>query len=88
MPRIYSDKLQGDFYPEFCLIIILITIFRKQSTTPAVSSIMRDKKVQFLPVQWRANFSLDADEEKRREDEGLDNDFTLSGMSSILCLAT
>lgn len=40
---------------------------------------MRDNKVQFLPIQWRANFRLDADEEKRRENEGLDNDFTLSG---------
>ena len=40
---------------------------------------MRDRKVQFLPVQWRMNFRLDADEEKRRGDEGLDNDFTIDG---------
>ena len=42
--------------------------------TPALSSIMRNRRVQFLPVQWRTSFQLDADEERRRGDAGLDND--------------
>ena len=42
---------------------------------------MRDRRVQFLPVQWRTNFILDKDEELRREDAGLDNEFTLNGQS-------
>lgn len=40
---------------------------------------MRDRRVQFLPVQWRINLNLDTDEEQRRESAGLDNDFTLTG---------
>ena len=40
---------------------------------------MRDRRVQFLPVQWRTNFKLDADEERRREESGVDNNFTLGG---------
>jgi hypothetical protein len=46
---------------------------------PAVASIMRNRRVQFLPVQWRSSFNLDAVEERRREEAGLDNEFTLSG---------
>ena len=42
---------------------------------------MRDRRVQFLPVQWRTNFILDKDEELRREDAGLDNEFTLNCQS-------
>lgn len=60
---------------------LLTFTYRKQSVTPALSSIMRNRRVQFLPVQWRTNFQLNADEERRREDAGLDNDFTLNGMS-------
>lgn len=40
---------------------------------------MRDRRVQFLPVQWRTSFKLGADEERRREDAGIDNEFTLNG---------
>lgn len=60
---------------------LLTFTHRKQSVTPALSSIMRNRRVQFLPVQWRTNFQLNADEERRREDAGLDNDFTLNGVS-------
>lgn len=58
---------------------VLTSTLRTQSVTPALSSIMRNRRVQFLPVQWRTNFQLNADEERRREDAGLDNDFTLNG---------
>lgn len=46
---------------------------------PALASVMRNRRAQFLPVQWRASLKLDADEEQRREHEGLTNEFTLSG---------
>ena len=47
--------------------------------TPSIASIIRNKRVQFLPVQWRANLKLNVEEAKARESEGLDNDFTLAG---------
>lgn len=40
---------------------------------------MRDRRVQFLPVQWRTALKLDVDEEIRRRHAGLDNEFTLDG---------
>ena len=46
---------------------------------------MRDRRVQFLPVQWRTSFDLSADEESRREAAGLDNDFTLDGKEAVRC---
>ncbi|KAL5482713.1 hypothetical protein ACEPAI_9307 [Sanghuangporus weigelae] len=56
-------------------------IARKQSTTPALASIMRGRRLQFLPVQWRLSFQLTAAEERRREAEGLDNVFTLDDIT-------
>lgn len=56
-------------------------IARKQSQTPALSSIMRNRRAQFLPVPWRASMKLELDEERRREQEGLDNHFTLSDIT-------
>ena len=43
---------------------------------------MRDRRVQYLPVQWRTVLKLDIDEETRRKDAGLDNEFTLDGIWS------
>lgn len=40
---------------------------------------MRERRVQFLPIQWRTNMKLDDDEERMRESAGLDNEFTLNG---------
>ncbi|KAL5524599.1 hypothetical protein ACEPAF_9739 [Sanghuangporus sanghuang] len=56
-------------------------IARKQSTTPTLASIMRGRRLQFLPVQWRLSFHLTAAEESRREAEGLDNVFTLNDIT-------
>ncbi|KAH8114537.1 DDHD domain-containing protein [Phellopilus nigrolimitatus] len=56
-------------------------IARTQSTTPALASIMRDRRAQFLPVQWRTSFNLGDDEERRRGDAGLDNEFTLNDIT-------
>lgn len=40
---------------------------------------MRNRRVQLLPVQWRASLRLNSEEAKVRENDGLDNDFTLAG---------
>ena|SRR5882724_8975468 len=52
---------------------------RKQATLPALASILPNKQVQFLPVQWRATLKLGDDEMKDRERDGLDNTFSISG---------
>ncbi|CAE6382343.1 unnamed protein product [Rhizoctonia solani] len=55
-------------------------IARKQSQLPALGSIMRNRRAQFIPIPWRASMKLEIDEEERRAKQGLDNHFTLSGM--------
>lgn len=47
---------------------------------------MRNRRVQFLPVQWRTSLKLDAEEEHLREVNGLDNNFSLSGQLDSLSL--
>ncbi|CEL58527.1 putative phospholipase C1020,13c OS=Schizosaccharomyces pombe (strain 972 / ATCC 24843) GN=SPCC1020.13c PE=3 SV=1 [Rhizoctonia solani AG-1 IB] len=56
-------------------------IARKQSQSPALSSIMRNRRAQFIPIPWRASMKLEIDEERRREQEGLDNHFTLADIT-------
>ncbi|KAF8755259.1 DDHD protein [Rhizoctonia solani] len=63
------------------LIIHGIGQGRKQSQSPALSSIMRNRRAQFLPIPWRASMKLELDEERRREQEGLDNHFTLADIT-------
>ncbi|KAG8690205.1 hypothetical protein FRC09_012073 [Ceratobasidium sp. 395] len=53
-------------------------IARKQSQSPALASIMRSRRAQFIPVPWRASMKLGFDEELERSRDGLDNRFTLS----------
>lgn len=55
--------------------------------TPALSSIMRNKRVQFLPVQWRTSLALNAEQAKEREDNGLDNDYSLAGIEVFTILS-
>ncbi|WVO15288.1 hypothetical protein L204_102944 [Cryptococcus depauperatus] len=54
---------------------------RKQSSNPALASIMRGRRCQILPVQWRA--SLDLNDQKTAEDaqHGMDNQFTISDIT-------
>lgn len=56
-------------------------VARTQAQTPAISSIMRDRRVQFLPVQWRASLNLDLGEELAKQKEGLDNHFNLEDIT-------
>ena len=54
---------------------------RKQSGDPALASIIRDRRCQLLPVQWRA--SLDLEESKSQEDRehSMDNRFTMADIT-------
>lgn len=54
---------------------------REQAASPALSSIMRKNRVQFLPVQWRSTLKVDQDEERERELEGLTNRFTMDDIT-------
>ncbi|TDL17868.1 hypothetical protein BD410DRAFT_753898 [Rickenella mellea] len=56
-------------------------VARKQSMSPALSSVMRNRRVQFLPVHWRMNLKPGTEEAKKREDDGLDNEFTLQDIT-------
>lgn len=56
-------------------------VARTQAQTPAISSIMRHRRVQFLPVQWRASLKLDLGEELAKQKEGLDNHFNLEDIT-------
>ncbi|KAG9003236.1 hypothetical protein FRB93_011149 [Tulasnella sp. JGI-2019a] len=60
---------------------MLRQIARTQSQSPALASIMREKRVQFLPVQWRASLKLDLGDELMKQREGLDNHFTLEDIT-------
>lgn len=56
-------------------------VMRKQSADPALSSIARNRRIQVLPVQWRA--SLQLDEAKTEEDRhhSMDNRFTIADIT-------
>lgn len=71
---------------QVCLSLSVTTIthhplFRKQAALPALASILRNKQVQFLPVQWRASLNIGEEEQRERERDGLDNTFSISGIS-------
>jgi hypothetical protein len=42
---------------------------------------MRNRRIQFLPLQWRASFGLGIEEAQARDKEGLDNRFSLSDIT-------
>ena len=59
--------------------------FRKQAAHPAISSVMRNRRVQFLPVLWRANLKLAEHDEMaklERAENGFTNSYTLEGKYS------
>ncbi|KAG8757079.1 hypothetical protein FRC11_004821, partial [Ceratobasidium sp. 423] len=56
-------------------------IARKQSQSPALASIMRNRRAQFIPIPWRASMKFEMDEEEKRAKQGLDNHFTLADIT-------
>lgn len=53
----------------------------KQSNDPALASIIRDRRVQVLPVQWRASLDLDETKSQEDRDHGMDNRFTMADIT-------
>ncbi|CED84749.1 Phosphatidic acid-preferring phospholipase A1, contains DDHD domain [Phaffia rhodozyma] len=56
---------------------------QKQATGAALKSIMRDRQVQFLPIQWRASLKFAQNDAEAQEDldHELDNKFTLDDIT-------
>ncbi|EJU03322.1 hypothetical protein DACRYDRAFT_99599 [Dacryopinax primogenitus] len=60
---------------------IIRGVARKQALSPALSSVLRSHRVQFLPILWRANIQIDEAEEEARKKDGLDNAFTVEDIT-------
>lgn len=71
-----------------CVYALAQALHRKQSADPALSTIMRNRRVQFLPVMWRANFGMTIEDAHLREEEGLDNRFGIEGTYDVACVVT
>jgi hypothetical protein len=54
---------------------------RKQSTNPALSSIIRDRRVQVLPVQWRALLTFEHEQSEEDQQHDMDNRFTMGDIT-------
>lgn len=50
---------------------------RKQSTNPALSSIIRDRRVQVLPVQWRALLAFEHEQSEEDQQHDMSNRFSI-----------
>jgi len=75
---ISSDRYYGELEP--CSKMRLL-INRKQSADPALGSIMRDRRCQILPVQWRASLDLADAKSQEDKDHGMDNRFTMADIT-------
>ncbi|KAK9899575.1 hypothetical protein P389DRAFT_164561 [Cystobasidium minutum MCA 4210] len=49
----------------------------KKGRDPAVSQLTGNKRIQFIPLQWRSSLQFDEMEEKEESDSAFDNTFTL-----------
>ncbi|WVQ81546.1 hypothetical protein IAT38_003670 [Cryptococcus sp. DSM 104549] len=56
-------------------------VLRKQATNPALASIMRNRRCQILPVQWRASLNLDDQKTEEEQQHGMDNRFTINDIT-------
>lgn len=56
-------------------------IMRKQSSDPSLKSLMAGRRSQILPVQWRANLHLDADNATEDHDNEKDNVYTVADIT-------
>lgn len=54
-------------------------LHRTQAQNPALGSIIRNRRVQVLPVQWRASLKLEQKQNDEDKFHGLDNTFTMEG---------
>ena len=56
-------------------------VLRKQSLDPSLSSVMRDRRLQILPVQWRANLKLESETSNENAQNERDNVFTIADIT-------
>ncbi|KAK8843436.1 hypothetical protein IAR55_007093 [Kwoniella newhampshirensis] len=56
-------------------------VVRKQSANPALASIIRDRRCQILPVQWRASLDLDGEKTDEDKEHGMDNRFSMADIT-------
>jgi hypothetical protein len=59
-----------------------MTHHRQQAQNPALASIIRDRRVQVLPIQWRASLQIEQDNNEEDVVHGMDNRFTMAGQSA------
>lgn len=59
----------------------LSTHGRKQSGNPALASIIRDRRCQILPVQWRASLDFEDSKSQEDRDHSMDNRFTMADIT-------
>jgi hypothetical protein len=52
-----------------------------QSANPALSSIIRDRRVQILPVQWRALLTFEHEQSEEDAKHDMDNRFTMGDIT-------
>jgi hypothetical protein len=53
----------------------------KQASNPALSSIIRDRRVQVLPVQWRALLTFEHEQSEEDQQHDMDNRFTMGDIT-------
>ncbi|OCF44923.1 phospholipase [Kwoniella heveanensis CBS 569] len=56
-------------------------VLRKQSNNPALASIIRDRRCQILPVQWRTSLNLGDEKTEEDREHGMDNRFTIADIT-------
>lgn len=54
---------------------------RTQTARPSLASIVRDRRIAILPVQWRASLKLE-DETSEDREHGMDNRFTVADITN------
>jgi hypothetical protein len=56
-------------------------VLRKQSDDPSISSVMRDRRCQVLPVQWRASLNLESGTSEEDAEKEESNTFTFADIT-------
>lgn len=75
MPETNYDRSSGRSIPQ------LGADLRNQYKNPALASIVRDRRIQVLPVQWRASLQLDQQDSQEDVEHGMDNRFTMADIT-------
>ncbi|KAK4686894.1 hypothetical protein P7C73_g3228, partial [Tremellales sp. Uapishka_1] len=60
---------------------MLRQVLQKQSANPALASIIRDRRCQVLPLQWRTSLVLDQETTEEDREHGMDNRFTMADIT-------